>query len=125
MISLAGRTALVTGGSRGIGRAVALQLADVGADVAITYLTRAADADAVAAEIRARGRRAAVFGGDLADPAACDRMGETVRRAFGRLDCFIAKPDEVVPGNNMKPYGGLASAEDRTKLIAFLQSTTD
>jgi len=42
----------------------------------------------------------------------------------GQLDSFIAKPDEVVPGNNMKPYGGLASAEDRTKLIAFLQSPT-
>jgi cytochrome c len=42
----------------------------------------------------------------------------------GKLDSFIAKPDEVVPGNNMKPYGGLASAEDRTKLIAFLQSPT-
>ena len=41
-----------------------------------------------------------------------------------KLDSFIAKPDEVVPGNNMKPYGGLASAEDRTKLIAFLQSPT-
>jgi cytochrome c len=39
-----------------------------------------------------------------------------------KLDSFIAKPDEVVPGNNMKPYGGLASAEDRGKLIAFLQS---
>jgi len=39
----------------------------------------------------------------------------------GKLDSFIAKPDDVVPGNNMKPYGGLASAEDRTKLIAFLQ----
>jgi cytochrome c len=39
-----------------------------------------------------------------------------------KLDSFIAKPDEVVPGNNMKPYGGLASTEDRAKLIAFLQS---
>jgi cytochrome c len=39
-----------------------------------------------------------------------------------KLDSFIAKPDEVVPGNNMKPYGGLTSAEDRSKLIAFLQS---
>jgi len=39
-----------------------------------------------------------------------------------KLDGFIAKPDEVVPGNNMKPYGGLTSAEDRAKLIAFLQS---
>ena len=39
-----------------------------------------------------------------------------------KLDSFIAKPDEVLPGNSMKPYGGLASAEDRSKLIAFLQS---
>jgi cytochrome c len=40
------------------------------------------------------------------------------------LDRFIAKPDAVVPGNNMKPYGGLTSAEDRTKIIAFLESPT-
>ena len=39
-----------------------------------------------------------------------------------KLDRFISNPDEVVPGNNMKPYGGLTSAEDRDKLIAFLQS---
>ena len=37
-----------------------------------------------------------------------------------KLDRFIANPDEVVPGNNMKPYGGLASSEDRKKIIAFL-----
>src|SRR5246127_769309 len=39
-----------------------------------------------------------------------------------KLDRFIAKPDEVVPGNNMKPYGGLTSAEDRAKVIVFLES---
>ena len=39
-----------------------------------------------------------------------------------KLDRFIAKPDEVMPGNNMKPYGGLTSAEDRAKVIAFLES---
>jgi cytochrome c len=37
-----------------------------------------------------------------------------------KLDRFIAKPDEVVPGNNMKPYGGLSSSDDRKKIIAFL-----
>ena len=41
-----------------------------------------------------------------------------------KLDHFIAKPDEVVPGNNMKPYGGLTSAEDRAKVIVFLESPT-
>jgi cytochrome c len=41
-----------------------------------------------------------------------------------KLEHFIASPDEVVPGNNMKPYGGLASTDDRTKVIAFLQSVS-
>ena len=41
-----------------------------------------------------------------------------------KLNRFIANPDEIVPGNNMKPYGGLASADDRAKIIAFLRSLT-
>ena len=41
-----------------------------------------------------------------------------------KLDRFIAKPDEVVPGNNMKPYGGLTSVDERAKVIAFLESPT-
>ena len=39
-----------------------------------------------------------------------------------KLNRFIANPDEMVPGNNMKPYGGLASADDKVKVIAFLRS---
>jgi len=101
MISLAGRAALVTGGNRGIGRAVALQLARAGADVAITYLSRRSDAESVVQEVRDLGRRGTAFGGDLADPAVCDEMVETVLAAFGRLDCFIANagiwPAEDVP----------------------------
>jgi len=41
-----------------------------------------------------------------------------------KLTRFIANPDETVPGNNMKPYGGLASADDRAKILAFLRSLT-
>jgi len=41
-----------------------------------------------------------------------------------KLNRFIANPDEIIPGNNMKPYGGLASAEDRAKILAFLRSLT-
>jgi cytochrome c len=41
-----------------------------------------------------------------------------------KLDRFIAKPDEIVPGNNMKPYGGLASADYRAKILTFLRSLT-
>jgi cytochrome c len=41
-----------------------------------------------------------------------------------KLNRFIANPEEIVPGNNMKPYGGLASADDRAKILAFLRSLT-
>ena len=90
MIDLIGQTALVTGGSRGIGRAAALLLARCGADVAISYHSRTADAEATANEIRALGRRAYVSGGDLADPHVADRLAAGVKREFGGLDIFVA-----------------------------------
>ena len=101
MIALHGRAALVTGGSRGIGRAVALLLARAGADVAIGYRSRASEAEEVAAEVRGLGRRAVTMGGDLADPAAAERMAAQAEQAFGRLDIFVANagiwPHEDVP----------------------------
>jgi 3-oxoacyl-[acyl-carrier protein] reductase len=107
MIALPGRTALVTGGSRGIGRAAVLMLARAGADVAIGYRNRSAEAEAVAAEVRALGRRAIAVGGDLADPAAVDRMMAPVAAEFGRLDIFVANagiwPSEDVPLGALDP----------------------
>lgn len=107
MIDLRGRTALVTGGSRGIGRAAARLLAQAGADVALTYRTRTKAAEAAAAEVRSAGRRAAVLGGDLADPAAVERIMDAVRREFGRIDLFVgnagAWPTEEVPLRDMDP----------------------
>ncbi len=90
MIDLTGRTALVTGGSRGIGAATAELLAEAGADVAITYHTRQADAERTADRIRARGRRVHLAQGDLADPDAVARILAGVREHFGALDSFIA-----------------------------------
>jgi 3-oxoacyl-[acyl-carrier protein] reductase len=90
MIDLSGQTALVTGGSRGIGRAAALLLARAGADVALTYHTRADEAEATAREIQALGRRTYVGGGDLANPDVTERLMAGVKREFGGLDIFVA-----------------------------------
>lgn len=90
LLSLAGRRVLVTGGSRGVGAAVARLAARAGADVAITYHTRAAAADAVVADVRALGRTAIAVGGDHADPAAVDAMLQTATSALGGLDGFVA-----------------------------------
>jgi 3-oxoacyl-[acyl-carrier protein] reductase len=90
MIDLSGQAALVTGGSRGIGRAAALLLARAGADVALTFHTRADEAESTAREVQRLGRRTYVGGGDLADPEVVDRLIAGVKREFGGLDIFVA-----------------------------------
>lgn len=101
MIDLTGRTALVTGGSRGVGRATALLLARAGADVALTCRTRLDDAERVAQAVRDHGRRALALAGDLSDPREVERIMAEVRREFGQLDSFVANagiwPSEAVP----------------------------
>jgi 3-oxoacyl-[acyl-carrier protein] reductase len=89
-LTLQERVALVTGGSRGIGRATALLLARLGADVGITYHTRKADAEAVTRDIRALGRKAFAGGGELSDPEVVERLFREFRACFGRLDLFVA-----------------------------------
>ena len=80
MIDLAGQVALVTGGSRGIGRAVVRLLARAGADVAITCQSRVAEAELVAGEVRQLGRRAWVGAADLGDEAATTRLMAGLQR---------------------------------------------
>ncbi|NOT08172.1 MAG: SDR family oxidoreductase [Gemmatimonadales bacterium] len=105
MIDLTGQRVLITGGSRGIGRAAALLFARAGADVGVTYHRRKADADEVVAEIRRMGRRAFCAGGDLSDGGVVERIFRECKAAFGGLDCFVANagiwPVEAVPLGQM------------------------
>jgi 3-oxoacyl-(acyl-carrier-protein) reductase len=89
MNKLEGRTALVTGGSRGIGRAIALALAEEGADVAINYVSAEAPARAVVAEIEKLGRRAVLAQADVGDYPDTFRMAQEVLREFGHLDILV------------------------------------
>ena len=86
---LAGQPALVTGGSRGIGRATALELARAGADVAISFRSRKEDADSVCNSIRQEGSEGFAIEGDMADAAVPSRLVEEVLRRFGRLDILV------------------------------------
>lgn len=97
-IDLSGKRALVTGGSRGVGRAVALMLADAGADVAITYQRRSDAAEEVVAALKQRGVSALAEGGDLSDPAVVERVFARVDEVFGDLDLFIGNAGIWPPG---------------------------
>lgn len=88
-MSLEGRLALVTGGGRGIGRAIALELARRGADLLINYVRHPDAADQTAAAVRALGRRAETLRGNVADEANVRRMFDEIKERFGYLDLLI------------------------------------
>ena len=87
--ALTGTSALVTGGSRGIGAATALALANAGADVAVAYSSSAGEAEAVAAAVREHGVRAATLRADLANVAAAAALVSRTIDEFGRLDVVV------------------------------------
>jgi 3-oxoacyl-(acyl-carrier-protein) reductase len=88
-MKLAERTALVTGASRGIGRAIALALATEGADVAINYLSNDVAAKELASEIEAMGRRSLLVRANVADYPDTYQMAQSVLKTFGHLDILV------------------------------------
>nr|WP_317402046.1 3-oxoacyl-[acyl-carrier-protein] reductase [uncultured Gemmiger sp.] len=83
------RAALVTGGGRGIGRAICLALAAQGYDVAVNYAASSAAAEQTAEDCRAYGVQAVTLQADVTDPTACQTLVDTAARTFGRLDVLV------------------------------------
>ena len=89
MINLTGKSAVVTGGSRGIGRAIVLRLATQGADVAFSYKGNEAAAKDTATEVEKLGRRVIPVKGDATDPAAAEQLVKAALEAFGKVDILV------------------------------------
>lgn len=142
MLDLSGRVGLVTGSSRGIGRACALRLAEAGADVVVNYVTSRSAAEEVAGEIQRMGRRAAVVKADVSEQDDVVSMIDFVKDTFGALDILVsnaatggfrpllattARHFEAAMGTNVRSLVHLVQAampllertEGRAKVIAL------
>ncbi len=89
MLDLTGKTALVTGGSRGIGKAIVLRLARQGADVAFSYRGNTDAANATAAEVESLGRRALAVQADAKEQQGAETLVKAVLEAFGKIDILV------------------------------------
>lgn len=105
MSRLAGKVALVTGAQQGIGRSIARELAEQGADVAVNDVTETAALEQVAEELRASGRRALAVGADVSRPEEAARLVERVASELGTLDLLVnnAGVESIVPMLEISP----------------------
>ncbi|OYC95149.1 SDR family oxidoreductase [Microbacterium sp. Yaish 1] len=102
--TLTGRTALVTGSSRGIGADTARYLAQAGANVVINFRNKAPRAEKLAAELRDLGVEVLVVGADLTDRASVDEMFAAVRETFGHLDLLVLNASGGMEGGMAEDY---------------------
>jgi len=129
---LAGKVALVTGGSRGIGAATARSLADEGATVAISYVASPDKADAVVKELKAKGVEARAFKADQASSTEVEQLVKEVAKTFGRLDILVNNAGVAVSGavddanadtaalarqDAINVHGGVAAIRAASKLM--------
>jgi enoyl-[acyl-carrier protein] reductase III len=89
-MSLKGKVALITGGSRGIGRAITLKLASEGADVVINYFRRTSQAELTAGEARQKGVNAHIIKANVGEPEKIEAMFQEIESKFGKLDILIS-----------------------------------
>jgi len=99
---LTDKVAIITGADSGIGRAVAALFAREGADIVIAYLCEHDDAEKTAQIVRAEGRRALIFPGDLGEKATCDALVDRALAEFGKLDILVNNAGEQHPDKQIE-----------------------
>ena len=115
--SLAGRRALVTGSSRGIGADTARYFAEAGADVVVNFRNKAPRAEKLAAEFRELGVRALVQGADLTDPASVRAMMSAVREEFGGLDILVLNASGGMESGMGEDYALLLNRDAQVSVL--------
>ncbi|TGE31589.1 SDR family oxidoreductase [Desulfosporosinus sp. Sb-LF] len=98
---LTGKTAIITGGDSGIGRAVSIAFAKEGADVMLVYLNEHGDAQATKARVEQLGRRCTVLAGDIGDEVFCQEVIDYALQNFGKLDILVNNAGEQHPQNSL------------------------
>jgi NAD(P)-dependent dehydrogenase (short-subunit alcohol dehydrogenase family) len=116
--SLKGSVALVTGAAKRLGRAVALRLAEEGADVVVHYRSSAAEAQSAVAEIEKSGRRGYAIAADLGDVADIKRLFDETAKQFGRLDILVNSAANFLPATIVSTTEEIWDASLNTNLRA-------
>ena len=127
-MDLTGKVALITGGSRGIGRAISLKLAGMGASIAVNFFSNRTGAKEVVEEIRAKGVEAISVRANVGNPEHITRMFQTIREAFGGLDILISNAAsgtlKPVPDITLKDWDRALNTNARAFLLCAQQAVT-